>query len=422
MIVVIGAGPAGLAAAWALCHAGRPVVVVDAADRLGGPTAPPVIAGAPVDLPWHHLRPSMSPGLRRLLDEVADVGLRHRSEQVRMGDRWIGFPLVASAALRQLPVGVTARLAGDVAGAPLRRRSRDSYAVVARHRAGGTAWRMVLEPHAWKRWGTDPASLAGSLARDRLAAGSPGELVRDAFRSVRHRPMALSLPRGVADLWEVLAERIGDVRLRTKVTGLIAHDDRVIVGLGDGRIITASHVVSTVPVTQTAAWLGAPAAGSVRHRGVVNVLLTVGGGGYRRHDVHHLPDRRFLPVRVSVPSGLEGRTSPDRRPALLCAEIPCWEGDAVWTAPDRDLALRVCDDLVRSGLPAVELATVDVDRRAGLVPVVTPDALALVAAAERTVARSTRIAVPDRRVVLRPDDVQAQLEAGLVVAGTLGDP
>jgi len=34
--VVLGAGPAGLAAAWKLARAGRSVTVFEAADRVGG--------------------------------------------------------------------------------------------------------------------------------------------------------------------------------------------------------------------------------------------------------------------------------------------------------------------------------------------------------------------------------------------------
>ena len=36
---------------------------------------------------------------------------------------------------------------------------------------------------------------------------------------------------------------------------------------------------------------------------------------------------------------------------VLCAEIACWEGDALWSATDAELAGRLAAELAAAGLP-----------------------------------------------------------------------
>ncbi|MET1041036.1 MAG: FAD-dependent oxidoreductase, partial [Acidimicrobiales bacterium] len=66
-VVVIGAGPAGLMAAWRLARAGRSVVVHEAASRVGGMAGSIEVDGVRVDIGSHRLHPSTAP------DVLADV-------------------------------------------------------------------------------------------------------------------------------------------------------------------------------------------------------------------------------------------------------------------------------------------------------------------------------------------------------------
>ena len=424
MIVVIGAGPAGLALAWELQRSGRSVVVLDAADHVGGMAASTVVSGVPVDLGSHRLHPEMAPAVRAVLDDLVELQVRRRQGRIRLGERWLPFPLTVRGLARGLPPGVAARAAVDAVCAPVRRPRVDSYADVVRAGLGPTVWHRFHEPYAWKLWGVDPATLSGDLARRRVSASSPGAVARRLVSGLRRRPTFLYPRHGFGAVADALAAGLDDVQLGTKVTGLIAHDDRVIVGIADGRIITASHVFATVPITRTAAWLGyadAPLGAAVRTRALVLVYLTLDRRPYTPFDAHYLPDRHVLPTRVSEPTNYRERPEdpPDR--TVLCAEIPCWEGDSVWRASDTELALRVADDLVRSGLPAPRAIAAETRRLPSVYPVWTPDAIDAVARLERELERVPRVTVLGRQGLFTPDNADHVIEMGLRAARCVGD-
>ncbi len=421
MIVVIGAGPAGLALAWELHRNGRSVVVLDAADHVGGMTASPVISGVPVDLGSHRLHPAMAPAVRAVLDDLVDLQVRRRNGRIRLGERWMPFPLTVRGLVRGLPPGVAGRAALDAVCGPLRRPRSDSYADVVRAGLGPTVWRHFHEPYAWKVWGVEPAQLDGELARRRVSASSPGVVARRLVAGVRHRPSFLYPRQGFGALAEALAAPLPDVQLGTKVTGLIARDDRVIVGLADGRIITATHVFSTAPITRTAGWLGLTDLATVRMRAVVLVYLTIDRRPYTPYDAHYLPDRHVLPTRLSEPMNYRDRPDDPRDRTVLCAEIPCWEGDSVWRASDADLGLRVADDLVRSGLPAPRTVAVETKRLPSVYPVMTSDAIEALARADRALEEVRRVTVLGRQGLFTPDNSDQVIEMGLRAARCVGD-
>ena len=417
MIVVIGAGPAGLALAWELHRTGRSVVVLDTADHVGGMTASPVVSGVPVDLGSHRLHPAMAPEVHALLDDLVDLQVRRRNGRIRLAERWMPFPLTVRGLIRGLPPGVAGRAALDAMCGPLRRPRADSYADVVRAGLGPTVWRHFHEPYAWKVWGVEPTRLSGELARRRVSASSPGVVARRLVAGFRHRPAFLYPRQGFGAVAEALAAQLPDVQLGTKVTGLIAHDDRVIVGLADGRIITASHVFSTAPVARTATWLGlTDLADEVRMRALVLVYLTIDRRPYTPYDAHYLPERHVLPTRVSEPMNYRDRADDPRDRTVLCAEIPCWEGDSTWRASDVDLGLRVADDLVRSGLPAPRAVAVETRRLPSVYPVMTTEAIDALARTERALERVPRVTVLGRQGLFTPDNSDQVMEMGLRAA------
>ena len=423
MIAVIGAGPAGLAVAWRLGEAGHDVVVLEAADRVGGMAASVEVSGVCVDLGSHRLHPAMPAPIRRAVDDLVELQERPRNGRIRLGDRWLPFPLTPVGLARGLPAATAARAVRDALAAPARRPRDDSYAEVLRAGLGPTVWRRFHEPYAWKLWGTDPNRLAGELARRRVSAATPADVARRVVRGVRTRPTFLYPRRGFGALVEAMADRVPEIRLGTKVTGLIEHGDRVIVGLADGRIVTASHVFSTVPATRTAGWLQLldPQPPLPAVRAMVLVYLTLDRRPYTEFDAHYLPERGVLPTRVSEPTNY--RTDPADPPdrTVLCAELPCWEGDDTWGATDADLGLRVADDLVRSGLPAPHVVAVHTVRLPSVYPVMTPEALAAVDRAEQALAASRRVTVLGRQGLFTPDNTHHVLDMGFAAASCVTD-
>lgn len=422
MIAVIGAGPAGLALAWRLTRAGHDVVVLEASGHVGGMAGSRTISGQRVDLGSHRLHPEMPSEIREAIDELVEVQERPRRGRIRIDGRWVPFPLTPTGLLRGLSASTAARAALDAATGGLRSPNADTYAEVVRAGLGPAVWEAFHEPYARKLWGTDPARLSGDLARRRVSASSPTDIARRVVRNVRSTPTFLYPRRGFGAISEAMAELVPDVRLQTKVTGLIEHDDRVIVGLADGRIVTASHVFSTLPAGLIATWLGlaSPDRVTVPVRSLVLVYLTVDGRPYTDHDAHYLPEPTVLPTRVSEPANYRAAGTDPVDRTVLCAEIPCWPDDAVWRSSNVALGQRVVDDLVRSGLPDPRVRAVDVLRLPSVYPVMTPDAMAALDRAERALDVSRRVTVLGRQGLATPDNTHHMLQMGFAAAACVG--
>src|SRR5512132_636457 len=153
-LVVLGAGPAGLAAAWQAARRGMSVVVLERAHAVGGMAASLEVAGVRVDRGSHRLHPTTPANvlgdLRMLLGD--DLQLRRRNGRLHIADRWLGFPLRPTELARALPPELIVRAAAEAIFAPLRRGRPVSYADTLRRGLGPTLYEALYAPYAVKLW------------------------------------------------------------------------------------------------------------------------------------------------------------------------------------------------------------------------------------------------------------------------------
>ena len=198
-VLVIGGGLAGLLAARRHQAAGRRVVLLDAADEVGGAIAAQDLAGCPINSGAEAY--SISAGAVDAL--AAELGLEEQIVSPREG---LGSRLVSAAGVHRAPaaalLGVPARpLARDVRAVlgwpgalraalepllPARLGSRDGATVaqVIQRRLGRRVLERLVAPVIGGVHSTDPASTEFAAAAPQLATGlrEHGSLVR----TVRH--------------------------------------------------------------------------------------------------------------------------------------------------------------------------------------------------------------------------------------------
>src|SRR5215217_3878980 len=186
-VVVLGAGPAGLAAAREAAAAGRSVLVLERAATVGGMAASFEVAGVRVDHGSHRLHPATPPEvlgpLRELLGE--DLQTRPRHGRLRLYGRWVGFPLRPVELARTLPPAAVARIGRDALSRPFVRSGGGSYAAVLAAGLGPELYGALYGPYAAKLWGLPGEAIDPEQARRRVGAGGVWGIARKILRADR---------------------------------------------------------------------------------------------------------------------------------------------------------------------------------------------------------------------------------------------
>ncbi|OWY58598.1 hypothetical protein B7486_79110, partial [cyanobacterium TDX16] len=160
-------------------------------------------------------------------------------------------------------------------------------------------------------WDADPRDLAGELARRRVSAQGPLDLVKKAVRRGEHPGRTFLYPRtGFGAISERLADAAVaagvDLRLGGAVEGVHHGSDDVVVQAAGGVSVDASRVWSTMPLVPLARLVQpAPptaaleAAGRLRHRAMVLAYLVLDRPQWTELDAHYFPSLDVPMARLS---------------------------------------------------------------------------------------------------------------------------
>jgi protoporphyrinogen oxidase len=379
-LVVLGAGPAGLAAAWRAARQGHSVELVERAGVLGGMAASFDVAGVRVDHGSHRLHPATSAPilaeLNRLLGD--DLQLRPRHGRFRFDGRWLAFPLAAGDLVRHVPARLAAELGRDVLTAPWRHAEGDTFTSIVRAGLGPTVADRFYLPYARKLFGVPADELDGELARRRVSSRSASSVARRLVARRGGTGRTFHYPRrGFGQIVEALADAADAagvvIRTGVTVTAITLDADGACLLLDEGSEIRGDRLWSTIPTGTLARLAAAPpatieAANALGYRAMALVYLVLDRERYTEFDAHYLPDPAHPVSRLSEPKNYRDGPDPTDR-TVLCAEVPCDVSDDVWRATDHDLGELVAAAIDRERLPAADPVEVVVRRLPTVYPV-----------------------------------------------------
>ncbi len=395
-VMILGGGPAGVGAARELRRQGKAdVLLIERNAHYGGNAGSFEAGGQRLDFGSHRLHPAtraeILDDVRGLLgDELLD---RPRHGRIRLLEKWIHFPLEPLDLFLRLDRGFAAGslrdlIAKHLPGGP---DQGDTFASVLRANLGRTICDEFYFPYAVKLWGHAPAQLSGIQARKRVSASSFGKLVRKVMGSVPglkgQGAGRFYYPRrgfgAISDAFAADALRGGaKVRLDTSVTGIEApvsgRDTWRVTAMNKGSEETfeADHVWSTIPITVLARAMHTPpppevleAADAIAYRAMILIYLQLPVQQFTEYDAHYFPAADTRITRLSEPKNYAALDDPTGS-TILCAELPCREGDDLWTLGDAQLGELVKTDLESAGIPVpVEPSEVFVRRLPQAYPV-----------------------------------------------------
>lgn len=354
-VAIIGAGPAGLTAAWELARRGSSAIVVESLGQVGGLARTERYRGFHFDIGGHRFFTKVQ-AVEDLWHEILgnDLLERSRLSRIFLDGRFYQYPINAVEVLRKMGPAESVRCGFSYLRAHLqpRRPVRSVEDWLINH-FGERLYRRFFKTYTEKVWGIACSEISADWAAQRIRGLSVLSVLRDALGLDRNRP-AKSLirsflypRRGPGMMWERAAETVAEsgseIRLNTSVEEIHWEPGRVKYIVAGGRRIEASHFLSSMPVRELIAALRprVPELDAVSacfvYRDFLTVALIMRQANPFPDNWIYVHDPKVRVGRIQNFNNWSPEMTPD--PAMTCLglEYFCSEGDSLWSMTDDEL-------------------------------------------------------------------------------------
>ncbi len=379
--MVVGAGPAGLTAAYALSKRKIPVTVLESDPTyVGGISRTVHFRGFSFDIGGHRFF-SKSKQVEDLWTEILphDMLERPRVSRILYEGQFYSYPLRPFEALTKLGLVESTRCMASYLNARMRPdRNPKSFEGWVSNQFGRRLFQIFFKTYTEKVWGISCKEISADWAAQRIRGLSLAKAIKNGLfppRSIEdRRDMIKTLintfryPRkGPGMLWESCARKVtnagGNIAMGRRMTQCVFDSLRrrwtVATQSADGcaESFTGEHVICSAPLRELVKSLHPAAsekarrsADALRYRDFLTVALM-------------LRDRRNIPdnwIYVHDPRVKVGRIqnykswSPEMVPDPACCcyglEYFCFEGDGLWESSDAELVALATGELQKLGM------------------------------------------------------------------------
>ena len=368
-VVVLGAGPAGLTAAYELGRRSIDVVVLEADQQVGGLARTEERDGYRFDLGGHRFF-TKSREVDDLWHEVMaeEFLLRPRMSRIYWNGRFMHYPLQAKDVIRKLGPVELVRALGSYAWAAATPRGReDSFEDWVCNRFGRRLFELFFKSYTEKVWGVTTSELRAEWAAQRIKdlsffSAAKNAVVGNRGNEVKSLITEFHYPRfGPGQMWEEMRAKIeasgGAVRVGTPARRLEVQHGRVVAVHTDGERIACSDVISSLPLRAVPAMTDPAAAEPVlaaarglRYRDFLTVALVLDGEDLFPDNWIYIHEPSVQVGRIQNYRSWSPWMVPDETKACVGLEYFCFQGDDLWNAPDDELVELAITELETLGL------------------------------------------------------------------------
>jgi protoporphyrinogen oxidase len=367
-VAIIGAGPAGLTAAYLLAQSGVPVVVLEADPQyVGGISKTVTYKGYRFDIGGHRFF-SKSKEVESFWSEILpnDMLVRPRSSRILYRGQFFSYPLKAAEALFNLGIFESLRCGFSYLWARLFPvRNPKSFEDWVSNQFGKRLFQIFFKTYTEKVWGMSCQEISADWAAQRIKGLSlttavmtallPKRKPRSGQKIVKTLIESFRYPRlGPGMMWEACADKVqamgGKLLMGCRVSQC-RYDERssewtITTRDQDGRenSFQAADVVSTAPVRELCSMLkpelsaeAIDAANQLKYRDFITVVLILHDRGAFADNWIYIHDPAVQVGRIQNFKSWSPEMVPD--PAMTCygLEYFCFEHTGLWTMTDEQL-------------------------------------------------------------------------------------
>ena len=381
--IIIGAGPAGLTAAYQLTKEGRRVLVIEQDETfVGGISRTVSYKDYLFDIGGHRFF-SKSKEVVDLWDEILpdDFIDRPRLSRIFYGEKFYSYPLNGFEALRNLGLIESALCMLSYGYAKLRPIPNPrTFHQWVRNQFGERLFSIFFKTYTEKVWGMSCDEISADWAAQRIKGLSLGSavinsLIRPFRRKGAARPgqpviktliESFRYPRkGPGMLWEECARKVtaqgGVIRMGCKLESLARNEQtgqwtvNAKTTTGEPASFSAPHVISSAPITELMAALGPspatlPHARVLKYRDFLTVALIAKSSASFPDNWIYIHDPAVKVGRVQNFRSWSPELVPQEGMTCLGLEYFCFEGDGLWAAQDAELVALAKREIDHIGL------------------------------------------------------------------------
>ena len=369
-VAVIGAGPAGMTAAYQLSQAGYSVDVFEADSQVGGLSKSLSLWNQTVDLGPHRYF-SNEKRINELWLEVVkkDYVMVDRLTRIFYKNRFFFYPLKPFDALLKLGIWEAIRCVLSYGKYAVFKKpiETDTFDRWVTSRFGKRLFEIFFKTYSEKLWGLNCEQIDADFASQRIKGLTLFGAIWNALSAGKGNKHKTLVDRfaypigGTGAVYQKMADHIeengGKIRLKSRIVGVNTLQKKVTgLKLADGSEPVFDHVISTMPLTHLVNSLPSKpklvedAVASLSFRNTILVYLEV-----QNKDL--FPDNWLY---VHTPGIKCGRVTNFRNwskdlykssaASILCMEYWCNDTDEIWQLGNEQLGRLAQEEIIKTGL------------------------------------------------------------------------
>lgn len=376
--IIIGAGPAGLTAAFELNKLGQSSLILEADQQVGGISKTVNYKGNRFDIGGHRFF-SKIPYINQVWDEILkeDFLIRNRLSRILYRDHFFDYPLKLVNAVSGLGLSGTLSVIASYAKIkllPWEKKPDANFEQWVVNRFGYKLYEIFFKTYTEKVWGVPCTDISADWASQRIKNFSLQEVIRSTFTSSRkHRNGEVittlinqfKYPRlGPGMMWEhcqeflaqnnhptLLNERVATIRHKNRsVYEIISHN-----AFGEQTSFTGDQFISSMPLQELILSMDplppnhvVEAARQLKYRDYFTVALVIDCKEVFPDNWIYIHTPRVKLGRIQNYKNWSEDMIKDPKYTTLGLEYFLWEKDEQWNWSNNrliDLGIRECTEI-----------------------------------------------------------------------------